>query len=195
MGFDFCVNPKKKAVLVDPWVITKTALASNKWRRDRDSNSGIDPIGTRGLSPALPRCLLSVSFCNGYASVLDKMAQCCLPPSPLLQKIEASLSCNRKTSCMLVCLEWAQVPRSGLALLWHGRAGRSQTKCKPCPWQETLPTWLSPKQMLAHFSCRIFDDDWYTFAVESWHRNSVAQNRLTPLTGWPCQGTICLPVQ
>ena len=51
-------------------------------RRDRDSNSGTAPMGTRGLSPALPRCLLSVSFRNGYVSALAIWHNGLLPLSP-----------------------------------------------------------------------------------------------------------------
>lgn len=122
-------------------------------RRDRDSNSGTAPMGTRGLSPALPRCLLSVSFRNGYVSALAIWHNGFLPPSLLPKRLRFPCPATGKPhACWCV---WAQVPRSGLILLWHGRAGRSQTKRKPCPYGKKVYPPSFPQSRR-----------WHTFPVE-----------------------------
>ena len=126
-------------------------------RRDRDSNSGTAPMGTRG-----PVCVLSqwIRFCLG------NMAQWPPAPLPFSKRLRLpSLATGKPHACW-----WAQVSRSGLALYWHGR--------EPDTGQALPPLYgthlASSKAGAGTFSCRILADDWYTFVVESWYKNSVA---------------------
>ena len=122
--------------------------------------------GDKGAFPRtapLPAvCVLSqwIRFCLG------NMAQWPPAPLPFSKRLRLpSLATGKPHACW-----WAQVSRSGLALYWHGR--------EPDTGQALPPLYgthlASSKAGAGTFSCRILADDWYTFVVESWYKNSVA---------------------
>ena len=145
------------------------------------------PWGQGGFPPHCPAacCLCPFAMDTFLPWQYGTMASC---PSPLLQKIEAPLSCNRKASCMLVGASVAK--RFSLVL---ARA-RSQTQGKPCPLC-MAPTWLLPKQALVHFPVGFWLTTGILLLSNPGTKILLPDNLLTTITGWPCQDTICLPVQ
>lgn len=123
------------------------------------------PWGQGGFPRTAPLpavCVLSqwIRFCLG------NMAQWPPAPLPFSKRLRLpSLATGKPHACW-----WAQVSRSGLALYWHGR--------EPDTGQALPPLYgthlASSKAGAGTFSCRILADDWYTFVVESWYKNSVA---------------------
>lgn len=128
-------------------------------------------------------------FRNGYVSALGNMAQCPLPPLPFSKRLRLpSLATGKPHACW--CVGASAAKRFNLIL---ARA-RSQTQGKPCP-RCMAPTRLPPKQALVHFSVGFWLTTGILLLSNPGAEILLPDNQLTTITGWPCQGTICLPVQ
>lgn len=145
------------------------------------------PWGQGGFPPHCPAacCLCPFAMDTFLPWQYGTMASC---PSPLLQKIEAPISCNRKASCMLV---GASVAKRFSLVLARARARHRASPAPLC----MAPTWLLPKQALVHFPVGFWLTTGILLLSNPGTKILLPDNLLTTITGWPCQDTICLPVQ